>query len=117
MIKIHVHPQKNANSYTESYAKNMLFHPPNKNTPFTYHESFSLKSFHVPKGNMGHVKKYISMPKRAWEKICMPKGMRKNNNPMLRSMKKSKRKKDSPYFQIKGNHQKRESHAQRSLEF
>jgi len=47
------------------------------------------------------------------------------NNPMLKSMKKRKEKKekkkkkekDSPYFQIKGNHQKRESHVQRSLEF
>jgi hypothetical protein len=37
------------------------------------------------------------------EKKSMPKSM---NNPMLRSMKKSKRKKDSPYFQIKDNHQK-----------
>jgi hypothetical protein len=37
----------------------------------------------------------------------MPKSM---NNPMLRSMKKRKkeREQDSPYFQIKGNHQKRE---------
>ena len=46
------------------------------------------------------------------EKKSMPKSM---NNPMLRSMKKSKRKKDSPYFQIKGNHKReRESHDQRS---
>jgi hypothetical protein len=39
------------------------------------------------------------------------------NNPMLRSMKKRKkeREQDSPYFQIKGNHQKRESHVQKSL--
>jgi hypothetical protein len=31
------------------------------------------------------------------------------NNPMLRSMKKSKKrkkKKDNPYFQTKGNHEK-----------
>jgi hypothetical protein len=35
----------------------MLFHPPNKNTPFTYHESFSLKSFHVPKENICYANK------------------------------------------------------------
>ena len=38
---------------------------------------------------------------------CMPRGHEKNN-PMLKSMKKrrEKREKDSPYLQIKGNHQK-----------
>jgi hypothetical protein len=53
---------------------------------------------------MGYVKKkkkYIHAKKHEIKK-SMPKSM---NNPMLRSMKKSKRKKDSPYFQIKGNHQ------------
>jgi len=78
--------------------------------------SISLKSFHVPKESMGYAKKRrkekISMPKEHEKK--MPKSM---NNPMLKSMKKRKEKKekDSPYFQKATI--KRESHAQRSLEF
>ena len=57
-------------------------------------------------------KKNIHAKKHEKKKKSVPKSM---NNPMLRSMKKSKRKKDNPYFQIKGNHLKeRESHDQRS---
>ena len=69
--------------------------------------SISLKSFHVPKESMGYAKK----EKR---KYPCQKSM---NNPMLKSMKKRKEKKekDSPYFQKATI--KRESHAQRSLEF
>ena len=65
-------------------------------------------------------KVWAMLKKRRKEKISMAKEHEKKrpksmNNPMLKSMKK--REKDSPYFQIKGNQQKRESHAQRSLEF
>ena len=63
--------------------------------------SISLKSFHVPKESMGYAKKRrkekISMPKEHEKK--MPKSM---NNPMLKTMKKRKEKKeekDSPYFE------------------
>ena len=45
------------------------------------------------------------------EKKSMPWSM---NNPMLRSMKKRKRKKDSPYFQIKYIHPKERFMIQRS---
>jgi len=73
--------------------------------------SLSQKFSYAKRKVWAMLKKYIHAKK---QKKSMPWSM---NNPMLRSMKKSKRKKDSPYFQIKGNHQKRESHAQRSLEF
>jgi len=48
-------------------------------------------------------KKNIHAKKHEKKKKSVPKSM---NNPMLRSMKKRKRKKDSTYSQIKGNHQR-----------
>jgi hypothetical protein len=58
------------------------------NTPSIFHESLS-KVFICQKKSMGYAKK-ISMLKSMREKNSMSESM---NNPMLRSMKKSKKRK------------------------
>ena len=71
-------------------------------TPLVYHESLFLK-FHMPKRKVWAVlkkeKKNIHA-KEAWEKKFMPNCMNKR--------KKRERSEDSPYFQIKRIHPKRE---------
>ena len=74
-------------------------------TPFIYHVSFSQKFSYAKKNSMGYAKKRERKEKKypcqkAWEK----------KNACRRAWRKEKkeRKKDSPYFQIKGIHPKRE---------
>jgi hypothetical protein len=75
-----------------------VFHSKN-NTPFIYHVPLSQKISYAKKEDMGYAKK----KKKKKKNISMPKGMREKN-ACQRAWRKEE--KDSPYFQIKGIHQK-----------
>ena len=97
MIKIHVHPQKNANSYTKSYVK-LCFSVHQIKILRSHIMSLSLKSFHVPKENIGyankkekniHAKKHErkNAYQRAWEKIIWKKEKKKEKIKMAHIFK------------------------------
>ena len=76
-------------------------------TPFIYHVCLSQNFSYAKKTVWAMLKKEEKKnvhAKRHERKKCMPKSMKKRKE----KERKGKRNKDSPYFQIKGSHSKRE---------